>query len=499
MFSIRTTQTSSSATAVQIVRYHYRQTVIVKHIGSAHTPREVLALKQLARDWIRKHSKQLCLLPVKKSGRLSKVVSLNSCQYLGFRHGFIYQVFKQIFHLFHFDRFNNQLFLDLVLIRIIEPTSKLRSLQLLHDYFGIKYSRSLIYRQMPLFSAFKENVEAKMVNFAKKHLNFDFSLLFYDVTTLYFETFTDDQLRKCGFSKDNKFNQPQILIGLMINSDGFPLAYEIFNGSKFEGHTLLPAILRFKHQYQIANLTVVADAAMISLENITQLLEHKLDYIVGARLGNIPLDLVEKISHQLNKEDKKTIRLLTPRGLLICDFSRKRYSKDKYEMQKQIQKAVVILKQPAKIMKRCKFIKQTKTISPKLNQKLIEKTKLLLGLKGYYTNLAKQSNKNIISHYRHLWQIERSFRIAKSDLQIRPVYHWKTEAIQAHVLICFAALGICKYMEVKTGKSTQKIIQLLKSVTDARILDKVTNEEITMRSEVSNEIKQILNLMGLSY
>lgn len=499
MFSIRTTKTSSSATAVQIVRYHYRQTVIVKHLGSAHTLQEVLALKQLARDWIRKHHRQLCLLPIKKSGRLNKVVSLNSCQYLGFRHGFIYQVFKQIFHLFHFDRFNHQLFLDLVLIRIIEPTSKLRSLQLLHDYFGIKYSRSLIYRQMPLFSAFKQKIEAKMVNFAKKHLNFDFNLLFYDVTTLYFESFTDDQLRQCGFSKDNKFNQPQILIGLLINSDGFPLAYEIFNGNKFEGHTLLPAILRFKHQHQIANLTVVADAAMISLENITQLLEHKLNYVVGARLGNIPLELVEEISHQLNQKDKKTIRLPTSRGLLICDFSRKRYSKDKYEMQKQIQKAVAMLKQPAKIMKRCKFIKQTKSISPKLNQKLIEKTKLLLGLKGYYTNLAKQSNKNIISHYRYLWQIERSFRIAKSDLQIRPVYHWKTEAIQAHVLICFAALAICKYLEIKTGRSTQKIIQLLKSVTDARILDKVTNEEITMRSEVSSEIKQLLSLMGLSY
>jgi len=166
---------------------------------------------------------------------------------------------------------------DLVLMRIIEPASKLRSLELLKDYFGVKHLRKHFYEALPQIATLKDQVEKKAIALAKKEFNFDFSLVFYDVTTLYFESFKADDLRKPGFSKDGKSAQPQIVIGLIVNYDGFPIAYEIFEGNRFEGHTLIPVILAFKKKHKIKTLTVVADAAMISQDNIKALEENGIN------------------------------------------------------------------------------------------------------------------------------------------------------------------------------------------------------------------------------
>lgn len=123
------------------------------------------------------------------------------------------------------------------------------------------------------------------------------------------------------------------------------------------------------------------------------------------------------------------------------------------------------------------------------------KTKLLLGIKGYYTNLTDETDKTIIDHYHSLWHVEQAFRIAKNDLAMRPIYHFKRQTIQAHILICFMALAVCKYMELKSGKSTKKIVKLLKSVTDARLKNLLTNEEVILRSEVTEEIQQLVKTL----
>lgn len=492
---IRTTKTSSGATAVQVVQYNHRKTAIVKHIGSTHNLKEASLLKKAAREWINKRTGQLSLPSIKKEK--SKVFQIDKCRYLGSRHTFTYEIISKIFKLFNLDKVcSNPSFLDLVLMRIVEPSSKSYSLKLLDKYFGIKYSQTKIYRQIPTFVLLKDNVENRVVNFARKNLGFDFTLVFYDVTTLYFESFKDGELKKPGFSKDNKFNQPQVLIGLVVNHDGFPISYQVFEGNKFEGHTLIPSILSIKQRHNIKKFTVVADAAMISLDNINNLLNHNLSYIVGARLGNLKPDLIKEISSKLNRVNGSTMRVKTKHGWLICSFTNKRYYKNKNDMRKQIKKAQYVLQNPSTAIKRCKYVKSNnKRYS--IHQELIKKTKLLLGIKGYCTNLGKMANDEIIKHYHNLWNVEKSFRIAKTDLKIRPIYHWKSKTIQAHILICFTALAVCKYMEIKTGKSTKKIVNILQSVTDARLLNTLTKEEIILRSEITKEVKQLLN--SLSY
>jgi transposase len=164
-------------------------------------------------------------------------------------------------------------------------------------------------------------------------------------------------------------------------------------------------------------------------------------------------------------------------------------------MDNYIAKAEKLLKNPGSI-KRAKFITSNHETYT-LNTALIEKNKLLLGIKGYYTNQSgsELSNQLVIEHYHNLWHVEQAFRIAKSDLQIRPIYHFKEKMIQAHILICFMALAVCKYMELKSGRSTKSILKLLKGVTDARMVNTESGEEFTLRSALGEEVKELLKKM----
>lgn len=507
MFHIRCTKTKSKAIAVQVVRYTLRKTIILKHIGSTHNFDEVSLLKSAALDWIRKNNPQQSLFQEEVKSRepcASQVLVLNQTKLISVHSYFIYEILNQINSFLGFtDLVDNhperKLLIDLVIARLAHPSSKLESLQYLEEEFGIVYHKTQVYRKLASWGDLKDQIENIMVNFARKTLNFDFKVIFYDVTTLYFESFkSDEELKQCGFSKDNKFNQPQLVIGLVVNNQGFPISYEIFPGNKFEGHTFIPILENIKKKYEIENFTVVADAAMISQENVDKLLSKKLNYIVGARLGNLNHNTIKQIHSKLTQQDEATIRISTSKGNLICSFSQKRYQKDKYETEKQINRAKLAISHPQKSIKRLKFLKNILT-QPSLNTKLVEKTKLLWGIKAYYSNLENVSNKEIIYQYRQLWKVEKSFRIAKSDLQARPIYHRNTDTIKSHILICFMALSVAKYLEIKSGLSLKRIIKTLKTVKDAKIENQLNNEIVTMRSQLSEDVENLLKILDLSY
>jgi transposase len=300
-------------------------------------------------------------------------------------------------------------------------------------------------------------------------------------------------LRKNGFSKDNKSEQPQILVALMVTKEGFPIAYEVFAGNTFEGHTIIPVVKSFIDKNKIKNFTVVADAAMISTENIQALKENSINYIVGARLGNLSNDLITAIDKNIIREDDKSIRIETDNGYLICSYSTARYRKDKYEMEKQIEKAKHIINNPSK-NKKFKFTKAN-GLQLELNQKLIHKTQKLLGIKGYYTNLEENavSNTMAIERYHELYKIEQAFRISKSDLQARPIFHYKEEPIKLHLLICFMALVVSKHIELQANVSIRKFIHECKKITDARLKNQITGKEIRIRANLTPEISEILS------
>jgi transposase len=243
----------------------------------------------------------------------------------------------------------------------------------------------------------------------------------------------------------------------------------------------------------------VADAAMISAENIEQLTENNINYIVGARLGNLSNERIEQIDKSITREDDTSIRIKTNNGFLICSYSSVRYRKDKHEMEKQIEKAKHIVENPSKNKK----LKFTKSNGQKLelNQKLIDKTRKLLGIKGYYTNLKENvlSNKTIMERYHELYRIEQAFRISKNDLQTRPIFHFKEDPIKLHILICFMALAVSKHIELQTNMSIKKFIAESKKVTDARLLNTLTNKEIKIRTKISPDFMKIIQKLNLSH
>ena len=488
---IRTVPTASGASAVQVVRYQDGKTRVIKHIGSGRDKDEAAALKQLAQEWIDQESGQNRLPGWPKEN--SDQLLLGKYRYLGFRYGLMAETVLAILNRFGLrsDSFPSAgMFLNLVLARILQPGSKRQTQKILADAFGIRYSLTDIYTCLPGLVAFQELVEKKLTDFAKSHLGFDFSFVFYDITTLYFETFKEDRLRKIGFSKDNKPGQPQILIGLVVESHGFPLSFYLFTGNKFEGKTLIPVILGFEQKHEVDNLTIVADAAMISQKNIRALQKANLNYIVGARLGNAGLTVVADASARLNRVDGASLKIPTPGGFLICHFSQSRYAKDRHERQKQLDKAKQILagKRPAS---RNRFLTKNSKTMYSLNTTLANKTELLLGIKGYHTNL-DIPEQLVIDRYRDLWQIEKSFRLSKNDLEARPVYHFKKQTIAAHIFICMTALAVLKWLEIATGNPAKRLVDKLKSVTDARMLNTVTGKEVLMRASVPPELSILL-------
>lgn len=485
--SIRVNRTDARSHRVQIVRFENRKTLVLKHVGTAHTEEELTKLRKDAAAWIITHPHQPQLFP-------SDIINIRDCEYRGFRFTFAHEFLHRLCKHFDFIALPFPILIDLVIMRIFEPTSKLRSLALLSKYFNINYSEPTLYRSLRHFPKLKQSVEEKMVAIARNEFGFDFSFVLYDVTTLYFETFKSDSLRKPGFSKDNKSQQPQIVVGLMVTPEGFPVSYEVFAGNTFEGTTFLPSILAFKSLHKIETLTIVADAAMLSLENITKLVENNLTYIVAARLGNISSDLLEIIDATLSRTDGASMRTQTIHGELVCAYSKKRYAKDLSDMNKQIKKAESHVQSPGK-MKRAKFVSTTSD-KVSLNNALIAKTKKLLGVKGYYTNLKGVSDADIIAHYHSLWNVEQAIRIAKSDLSSRPVFHHKEVSIRAHMLICVMALSLSKYIEIKTQRSIRSVLDECKTVTDAILIHRKTGEKITMRAPVQEAMAEIERLLS---
>jgi transposase len=275
--------------------------------------------------------------------------------------------------------------------------------------------------------------------------------VFYDVTTLYFEIDQEDDLRKTGFSKEGKHQNPQIVLGLLVSKDGYPLAYEIFEGNKFEGHTMLPVIESFKKRYRLKQLVVIADSGLLSLSNITELEEKGYEFIIGARIKNEPQRIKEKIlSLRLSNGQSDVIKKGNLK--LIITYSDDRAKKDTYNRDKGLRKLEKQIGRgrmtKASINNRGynKFLQLTGEMSVSVDQEKIRQDRAWDGLKGYLTN-AKMTKDQIIENYQQLWQIEKAFRIAKTDLKIRPVYHRLQRRIEAHICISFAAYKVYKELE----------------------------------------------------
>lgn len=494
MPSVRKTTTASGATAVQVVRYEHRKVVVLKHVGSARTPEEVSALLESAGGWMRACTRQSPLFERPPRRHLA----LATARLLGAVHTFARDTLLAVARTMGFGSLP-ALLLDLALLRLIEPSSKLRAIDLFDRYFGVRYRLPVVYRTLRTFAAEKPRVEAIAVTWAQQGRSTDLSIVLYDVTTLYFEAFDADDLRVQGFSKDQKPQQLQIVVGLLVTREGFPLGYEVFRGNTFEGHTMLPVLRDFAERHDVETPTVVADAAMLSHENIRKLGVAGYAYIVGARLANAPDATIASVSAALGRRDGATVRIVTDHGDLVCAFSERRYRKDKWTLGAQIERANALVAK-GEAGRRARFVRRTGG-AYELNASLTERAELLLGIKGYCTNIPadRLSDADVIARYHDLWHVESAFRMSKSDLAAWPIFLRHGDAVRAHVLTCFVALAVGRHIELTTGASLRAARDLLWSVTDAHIFDTVSGETCTLRTELSTDVKELLQKLGVSY
>jgi transposase len=499
---IRKIKTGSGAVAVQVVHYAGKRCDKIIHIGSAHNEASLAVLLEEANRYVETHCRQPSLFSSHRSAPLTAAApeSVSSMSLLRVTHGFAREVLHHCAHLCGLHRIPD-VYLDLALMRIVEPASKLRTLELLQRYFGIHYVERTLYRSLPRLLKYQEAIEQAAINTATALLSDSLTLILYDVTTLYFESFHEYDFQQPGFSKDNKPQQPQIVIGLLTTSAGFPLMHTVFEGNTFEGHTMLEVVRRFQTRCNQAKPIIVADAAMLSRTNMKQLVDEGYRYIVGARLANMPATLIEQIDTHLPRDDKAIIRLSTTTdesypAATVCEFSQARYNKDKREFDKQVARANTLIdkKEPGK---RAKFVKKSNSNDTPFtfDDVLKTKTEKLLGIKGFVTNVpeTEMSNDNIIACYRELWHVEHAFRMSKSDLKARPIYHHTQESIRAHLLICFMALMMGKYSEIKTGLSLRKIRDELWQVQEAHLRNTLTGDLHTFRTDISPTMHTILS------
>jgi hypothetical protein len=242
--TIRTTRTASGAVAVQVVLNEGKKRRIIQHMGSAHDENTREALLKLAQAYVETH----CVQPSLFAPPAEDVLHLTQARLVSVTHRLARDALWACaercgLHILP------PLFVDLALMRIIEPASKLRTVDLLQSYFGVRYAERSVYRLLPKVLLHKEAIETAAIQTAQRDFKESLSLVLYDVTTLYFESFKSYDFQKPGFSKDNKPLQPQIVIGLITTSTGFPVMHDVFDGNAFEGHTMMDIVKRFQKKW----------------------------------------------------------------------------------------------------------------------------------------------------------------------------------------------------------------------------------------------------------
>lgn len=497
---VRRLKHKNGKTYIQVVSKNYGKYKVVKSFGSSDSPQGLDSLFKQASLWI-KTSLGTSELDFENEISLCNNLlnNITSHKLIG-----IDLVLGKIFDEIGFNQIQDALFKELVLYRLVYPKSKLKTTEYLYRYGQKEYSEDDIYRYLDkLYDTQKETVQKISFEHTKKILDTQIRAIFYDVTTVYFEIDNEDELRKTGFSKEGKHQNPQIVLGLLVSKNGYPLAYDVFEGNKFEGHTMLPVIDSFKDKYNLKQLVIVADSGLLSSNNIDELQAKNYEFILGARVKSESKSVKEKIiALELKNGESKIIEKGNLK--LIITYSDARAKKDKYNREKGLRKLEKQIRTgkltKANINNRGynKYLKLEGEIDVKIDREKFNQDAKWDGLKGYVTN-AKLTKDEVLENYQHLWQIEKAFRIAKTDLKIRPIYHRKQKRIEAHICLTFTAYKVYKELErqlkeKKSNLSPEKVIEILQSIYQIEILTPKSKEIIRKNLLITKEHESLSEL-----
>ncbi len=537
---VRKVRTASGAVAVQVMRKAGRRDVLVEHVGSAHTDAELGILLERARriaagdqdvlDFeVSAREQRVADVADWRSGTLTlaagvpkgAVVAPGRTAATSSR--LLYDVIGAIYDWVGFDCVDDAVFRDLVIARIVEPTSKVDSLRVLSDLGAEAMSYRTIQRHLGKVFAgkYRDTIAARCFEHAVNRGGL--SLLLYDVTTLYFEAENEDDLRKVGYSKERRVD-PQIVVGLLVDRTGFPLEIGCFEGNTAETTTLVPTITAFagRHDLTATPMVVAADAGMLSATNLTALDEAGLGFIVGSRSVKAPIDLESHFHwHGDVFTDGQIIDTVTPRHArnkvndtshraepvwnpetdtaawrAIWAYSAKRARRDQKTLYAQETRAREVIN-GERTVKSTRFVK-THAGDRVLDEASLARAQSLVGLKGYVTNLPTtvMPAAEVIAKYHDLWHVEKSFRMSKTDLAARPMFHRTRDAIEAHLTIVFTALAVAHCIQERSGLAIGNVIKQLRPLRSATIT--INGATQTFPPEIAEPQRKILAALGIN-
>ena len=487
MVFVRKSPGRSGSTKVQIAERRAGRDVVLEHVGTARTDAELAVLMAQARRRLHEGQEALDL-------GLSEVEDAGVSEHPGLitskRSELLWKVLTSAYTRLGFDAIDDEAFAQLVLARIVEPTSKADSVRVLTELGVAPASLRTMFRSLRRAQEGDYRSQIAKACFGHAATNGDVSLVLYDVTTLYFEAEKEDELRKVGYSKERRVD-PQIVVGLLVDRRGFPLEIGCYEGNKAETLTIVPIVKAFQKRHGLADMVVVADAGMLSASNLKDLDEAGLRFIVGSRVTKAPKDLESHFRwHGTAFTDGQVIDTITPRDQrgtaaktsdskikaepvwdpavhakswrAVWAYSVKRAVRDNKTLTLQENKAKAVVA-GEKTARTPRFVK-TSNGSTVLDETSLARARGLVGLKGYVTNIeaAIMTPGEVIGSYHDLWHVEQSFRMSKTDLRARPMFHHTRDAIEAHLTIVFAALAIARYLQDATGLSIKRIVQTLR-------------------------------------
>lgn len=513
---VRKVPTASGATAVQIADKTGGKYRIVEHLGSAHTPEDLAALVEAGKAKLRDPGQATLDFDIADKPRVASAVVKSS------RSGLLIDTIRTVYERLGFDIIDDDAFFQLVAARLVEPTSKSDSVRVL-DELGVEVVHRNTFLNC-LIRAKERDYRAQIAEkcFAHSVATTGISLLLYDVTTLYFEAEKEDALRQVGYSKERRVD-PQIVVGLLVDRTGFPLEIGCFEGSKAETHTIIPVIKAFQDRHGVTDMVVAADAGMLSAKNLKELDDAGLRFIVGSRQTKAPHDLATHFRWNGEyTDDGQIIDTITPKGVkrldpdrvkvrrepvwsaqehpdawrVVWQYRRKRAMRDEQTLNLQRNRALAII-DGDKPAKKARFVKVTDE-EKAFDQKAYERAMKLTGFKGYVTNIpaGTMPATEVIGSYHDLWHVEQSFRMSKTDLRARPIFHRKRDAIEAHLTVVFTALAVSRFMQAATGASLKKIITSLRPLRE--FTGRVGGQDITFTPEVPRAVENMLQALEKS-
>lgn len=477
---VRKKKNPSGNVSVQIIDKSKGRYFVIKTIGSSADPLTIESLFVKGRQWINNHLGEQDIFEVyDKEVEERQVAEYLLSNIENILLNGVQIILKEVFKLTGFDAIEDTIFRQLVIARLSQPMSKASTVEYLKSHFDEDAQLHRIYRYLDkLYNTQQEKIQQISVEHTRRILGGKIGLLFYDVTTLYFEADYSDELRETGYSKDGKHSQPQVVLGLLVSKDGYPLSYSVFNGSQYEGRTMLPVVEDFVQRFNLDDFIIVADSGLMSQSNVALLESGSYKYIIGARIKNESNEVKTWILSQEKKDGEFSE---TTKGLarLIVGYSDNRARKDRYNREKGVKRLEKAYKSgnitKENINKRGynKFLDISDNVKIVINQDKINQDQQWDGLKGYLTNTGLPA-KEVFEQYNGLWSIERAFRITKGTLEMRPMFHFTPKRIQAHVCICFVAYKIYKELErvlknSHINMSVDKVIDIAKTITTIKI------------------------------